>query len=80
VSDVHEAHSGSAVLRCATPPGAEELAALGAEIRAWLGREVAFTVAVDPTLIGGYVLLIDGKLYDFSIAARLQQIKQALHK
>ncbi len=70
----------SAVLRCAIAPTAEELTDLCARFERLLGHTVCFAVEVDASLIGGYVALIAGKLYDFSVASRLQQVKKELER
>lgn len=43
-----------------------------------LGREVSLTVKRDDSLIGGFVVAIDGKLYDSSIRTRVENMQHHL--
>jgi len=43
-----------------------------------LGQGVSFTQAVDPSLIGGVIVDIDGRLYDVSIKSQLAAILKTL--
>jgi len=40
--------------------------------------ELSITKQVDPTLIGGFILTVDGVIYDNSIRTQLEQIKKEL--
>jgi F-type H+-transporting ATPase subunit delta len=55
---------------------------LAGEIRAALARatgsEVVLDLSVDPDLIGGLVARVGGKVYDASMRARLEDLKQRL--
>lgn len=55
---------------------------LEAEVRAALervtGKQVVLETRVNPELIGGVVAYVGGKVYDASVRARLQDIKQRL--
>lgn len=42
------------------------------------GKQVALTCQVDPSLIGGIVLLVDGKQLDGSVRTRLDTFRQGL--
>lgn len=42
------------------------------------GRQVALEITVDPSLIGGIIARVGGKVYDSSIKSRLQDIKTGL--
>ncbi|MDR2753986.1 MAG: F0F1 ATP synthase subunit alpha [Oscillospiraceae bacterium] len=66
----------NAILRSALPLEGELLAAVQKQFGDFLGKEICFDVTVDPTLVGGYVALIDGKIYDMSVAAHLKQIRR----
>ncbi|MDR2525048.1 MAG: F0F1 ATP synthase subunit delta [Oscillospiraceae bacterium] len=68
----------NAILRCAAVPEEAALQELQRRFSALLARGVVFRVELEPELIGGYVALVDGKRYDFSIAARLEQLRVAL--
>jgi F-type H+-transporting ATPase subunit delta len=56
--------------------------ALAAEVKAALeqvtGKTVAIEVTVDPSLIGGIVARVGGRVYDASVRTRLDIIKQRL--
>ena len=43
-----------------------------------LGRPVAFDVRVDPSLMGGVMVEIDGKLWDGSLIGQLQEARRLL--
>ncbi len=43
-----------------------------------LGRELTFDVEVEPDLIGGFVVYLDGKVYDMSVKTRLCEMRQHL--
>jgi F-type H+-transporting ATPase subunit delta len=70
----------SVKLTTATPVDEANLA----EIRSRLvasketAKDVEITTAVDPSIIGGFVLQIGDKLYDNSIAHKLNQIKKSV--
>lgn len=55
---------------------------LEAEVRASLeqvtGKKVILDVSVNPDLIGGMVARVGGKVYDASVRARLEQLRQTL--
>ena len=67
-----------AVIKTAGPLSQEDIAVLEKRFAALLGDEVACTVEHDPALIGGFAAYIDGKLYDMSVLAKLQELKKSL--
>ncbi|MDR0530909.1 MAG: F0F1 ATP synthase subunit alpha [Oscillospiraceae bacterium] len=69
-----------AVLRAAQPLEAAAMAQIQEQFKDFLGEDVSFDVVVEPSLIGGYVALIDGKLYDMSVAAQLAEIRKSYGK
>ncbi|MDR1928133.1 MAG: F0F1 ATP synthase subunit delta [Oscillospiraceae bacterium] len=68
----------NAILRSAEALDAEALANITQQFEAYLGKTLTFEVSVDPNLIGGFVALIGGKLFDLSVAAQLAQLKTTL--
>ena len=42
------------------------------------GREVELETRIKPDLIGGFWVVVDDKLYDFSYRTRLQNIRKSL--
>jgi F-type H+-transporting ATPase subunit alpha len=68
------------VLRSALPLEPDALAAVQKQFADFLGREITFDVVVEPELIGGFVALIDGKIYDMSIATHLQELRRSYSK
>jgi len=48
------------------------------KIRAMTGRQPALTEKVDPALLGGVLLQMDGKRYDNTVKSRLEAIRQAM--
>lgn len=44
------------------------------------GRTVRLARAVDPALLGGFVVQVGSEVYDASIAQRLKRARQALHQ
>ena len=39
---------------------------------------VSWEMKEDPELLGGFILLVDGKEYDYSMAGRLNRLEQIL--
>lgn len=39
---------------------------------------VSWEMKEDPELLGGFILLVDGKEYDYSMAGRLNRLEQTL--
>ncbi len=42
------------------------------------GKEIILTCSVDPSLVGGIVLVVDGKQLDGSVKARLDAFRKSL--
>lgn len=55
-----------------------QLDALNARLKNMLGREIALDSVVKPELLGGLTLKIGSKLYDASVAGRLDALKRSL--
>jgi len=45
-----------------------------------LGRTIRIECAVDPTLLGGMVVRVDGKIIDGSMRKRLHEIKEVMNR
>lgn len=45
-----------------------------------LGKELDFEVVEDNKIIGGFIAIIDGKVYDASYSSRLYEISRQLSK
>ena len=48
------------------------------KLQGMTGKEVVIKEKVDPSILGGVLLQMDGKRYDNTVAHRLQAIKQAM--
>ena len=70
--------SRKGILRLAAPCDSEELAAITNRVEQLLGCHLELTTEIDPSLIGGFTALVDGKVYDFSYAAQLTAMQQKL--
>jgi F-type H+-transporting ATPase subunit alpha len=68
------------LLRVAKPMAEDEAARLSAHFSQALGKEVRFEVLVTPEIIGGFIALVDGRLYDASIRSPLQNMHQHLKR
>ena len=49
-----------------------------ASLEAATGKTVLLTASVDPTLIGGMVAHVEGKVYDASVRTRLSELRYQL--
>ena len=47
-------------------------------IKKKFGEDIAVTRLTDETLIGGFILCIDGVIYDNSVSSQLDRIKKEL--
>jgi len=52
--------------------------ALGAKLKAGIGRDVALTVNVDPSILGGLMVRVGSRLIDSSLKTRIDMLGQAL--
>ncbi|MDR1734829.1 MAG: F0F1 ATP synthase subunit alpha [Oscillospiraceae bacterium] len=64
-----------AIVRSAAPLDEAARAEIDELLRSKFGADVRVTTAVEPALLGGYTVLVEGTLYDFSFAAHLRQLK-----
>ena len=58
----------------------EEKTALQKKLEKMCGNSVVLNCSVDPSLIGGMVVSVDGKVIDGSIRHRLHELKEVMHK
>lgn len=74
------AHRGEAraEVTSAFPLSTGQLAALGAQLKSRVGRDVALDTAVDPQLLGGLVVRIGSQMIDNSIRNRLNTLATAM--
>ncbi|MBE6834956.1 MAG: F0F1 ATP synthase subunit delta [Ruminococcaceae bacterium] len=47
-------------------------------IKKKFGEDISVTKQVDPSLIGGFILTVDGVVYDNSVSSFLNEIKKEL--
>lgn len=62
----------------ATPLAADQRQALQASLRGLTGRAVELTTNVDPQLMGGVMLEMEGRVYDGSVRSRLHALRERL--
>ena len=67
-----------ATLRIAPPYTQAQISKIEAEFSVRLEQDVQFTVEEDSSLLGGFIAMIDGTVYDNSLATRLQTIRQSV--
>ena len=74
------AHRGetNAEVTSAYPLSDDQVAALKAQLRQRIGRDVAVECAVDPSLLGGLVVRIGSQMIDSSIKTRLNSLAHAM--
>ena len=73
-----QAHTAEAEITSARPLHADDRAELESRVARLAGGQVRATYREDPTLLGGAVVRIGSTVYDGSIRAQLQQLKQKL--
>ena len=78
--DLVDAHSGAVEARITSsrPLNAEDRAQLEAQVTKLAGARVRASYAEDASLLGGAVVEIGSTIYDGSVRAQLQQLKQKL--
>ncbi len=79
-TDLYRNHLGikAVSITSVVPLQEQERTKLISNIKLQFGCEVELTEKMDNSLIGGFVLQIDDKLFDASLSAKLQKIKQNL--
>lgn len=68
----------SATVTSALPLSDSEKSTVEKDLRAQLGGEAAIEFKVDPSILGGLVVRVGGKVIDGSVAARLSELQQSL--
>lgn len=68
----------AAMVTLAAPPSAESLAVLEAALSRHAGKPVKVEYTVDPSIIGGVVVKMDGKMMDWSISAHLTELRERM--
>jgi F-type H+-transporting ATPase subunit delta len=78
--DMYERRAGRMRVQvsAAAPMGDEQQDRLRNELRDKFGREPILSVRVDPDLLGGLVVRVDDWVYDGSVRARLERIRNQL--
>ncbi len=73
-------HKGeaSAQLISATPLADAQIEALRAQVSKAVGRQVAVTTQVDPSLLGGLVVRVGSRMIDASLKTKLHQLELAM--
>ncbi len=69
-----------ALVTSATPLSEEEKEQLQRRLQEISGRIISLTCAVDPALIGGLTVEMDGKVFDGSVKHRLQDMKEVMNR
>ncbi len=72
-------HLSVAEVVSAVPLTEEEQAALTRKLTAMSGRTVTLQCTVDPSLLGGVVVRMDGKVLDGSVKRRLRDMKEVIN-
>ena len=81
-TQLHDEHSrlSTAYVTSAVELTAEEKAKLTEKLSRKLGRTIHLECAVDPSLLGGLAVNVDGKVIDGSLKHKLQEIKEVMTK
>jgi len=69
-----------ATLTFAAPPADADLATVVDGLERLSGKKVIAAVAVDPSLIGGVVAELEGRIYDASLATRLNLLERQMSR
>ena len=80
-----ELHDSARKLATAVVTSAVELTdaekdKLKAKLEQRLGRTIRLECSVDPSLLGGLVVQVDGRIIDGSLKHRLQEIKEVMNR
>ena len=62
----------------ARPLDDDQRARLMARLREMTGKDVSLKEKIDPSVMGGVLLTLDGRRYDNTVRHRLQAIRQAM--
>ena len=79
---LHDEHArlSTAYVTSAVELTEDEKAKLTDKLSQKLGRTIHLECAVDPSLLGGLVVHVDGKVIDGSLRSKLQEIKEVMTK
>jgi F-type H+-transporting ATPase subunit delta len=66
------------LVRAPTDPSSESLAEIRATLERAFGKQVILSVEVEPALLGGLAVEIEGRVYDGSVLTQLQHLAQEL--
>lgn len=66
------------IVRAPTEPAPESLAEIRATLERAFAKQVLLAVEVEPTLLGGLTVEIEGRVYDGSVLTQLQRLAQEL--
>lgn len=69
---------GDVTVRVAPPYDEELIKTIKDGMEKLLGREASFKIIEDETLLGGFCIFADGKVYDASLRTQLEQMQRAL--
>ena len=80
-TELHDAAMklSTAYVTSAVPLTAVQEGALTAQLIRKLGRNIRLECSVDPSIMGGMIVRVDGKVIDGSIRHKLQQIKEVMN-
>lgn len=73
-------HVTVAMATFALPPTASELSALQSTLKRTHGGEILLEHRVDPSILGGVILEMEGRITDGSLRRRLQSIKEMIEQ
>jgi F-type H+-transporting ATPase subunit delta len=74
----HHRGETTAEVTSAHPLNDDQVAALRANLKNRLGRDVAVDLSVDPTILGGLVVKVGSQMIDGSIRTKLNTLAQAM--
>ena len=72
-------HVFEARVTCAAELTSQEQAQLKAKLETIYGGTVRMAYTVDPSLLGGLIVEIDGKIMDGSLRRRLRDVKEVMN-
>ena len=68
----------SAEVTSALPLSNNEMEAVKTDILAKVGSQATISFRVDPTILGGLVIRVGGKILDASVAGQLESLRQSI--
>jgi F-type H+-transporting ATPase subunit b len=70
--------NGSAEIISALPLSAEEKEIVRRDVLSSIGSQATVTFRVDPTILGGLVIRVGDKIWDASVAGKLDNLRQSM--